>query len=798
MNSLEDRSSSLIKAVCAVMDTSAQSSKGVILEPGLWRQDPYLERYQVAGASVIVVHLEAGDLLRVSDVEGGQIAEVVAFTSSGLADPGALGTHKTAVAEGLQAILLRTDGARVRSALDSRGIDPALGQAIRLFSVDGVAGEQQAFTVERDVLCAICAPGHAMAVDQSDPPTSLLVWIERSKHRDLTIPALPEPLADPRLDFQIDRCTASDYIVRAGEYIQIIDVAGRECSDFVAFSGPQLESGIERGLDPTTTRTLIGAAYPGPGLFSKFFDQDMQPLIEVIQDTCGRHDTFGLACTAKYYEDMGYFGHPNCSDNLSEVLTSHGIVKRRGWPAINFFYNTGIDDNNVLYLDEPWSRPGDYVLLRALTDLVCASSACPDDTSAANGWNPTEIHVRVYPPDTVASKAIAYRMTADAEPRLTEETGFHPRTSALTRNFSEYRGYWLPSTFNNAGAIDEYWACREKVIILDLSPLRKFEILGPDSEALLQHVLTRNVRKLSVGQVVYSAMCYPHGGMLDDGTLFRLGADNFRWIGGDDYGGIWMREQADKLKYRVHVKSSTDQLHNVSVQGPSSRALLSEVIWTPPAQPSVEELGWFRFTIGRLGNFDGIPVMVSRTGYTGELGYEVFCHPSDAAAVWDAVWEAGQPYDLMPLGLDALDMLRIESGLIFAGYEFTDEIDPFEAGIGFSVPLKSKEDDFIGRTALEQRKAHPQRQLVGLELVGNETAAHGDCLHVGRAQVGVITSATRSPVLKKNIALARIDTNYAGIGTQLEVGKLDGHQKRIPATVVPFPFYDPDKTRVRS
>ena len=433
-----------------------------------------------------------------------------------------------------------------------------------------------------------------------------------------------------------------------------------------------------------------------------------------------------------------------------------------------------------------------------MSDIVCAASACPDDTSAANGWNPTEIHVRVYPPETLASRAIAIRMTADAEPRLTQDTGFHPRTSKLTRNFSEYRGYWLPTVFNNAGAVDEYWACREKAVILDLSALRKFEVIGPDAEALMQYVLTRNVRKLSVGQVVYSAMCYPHGGMLDDGTLFRLSDNNFRWIGGDDYGGIWMREQAEKLGHRVHVKSSTDQLHNVSVQGPLSRALLSQVIWTPPAQPTVEELGWFRFTIGRIGHFDGIPVMVSRTGYTGELGYEVFCHPSNAPAVWDAIWEAGKPHDLTPLGLDALDMLRIESGLVFAGYEFTDEIDPFEAGIGFSVPLKSKDEDFVGREALIRRKEHPQRQLVGLELGGNEPAAHGDCVHIGRAQIGVITSATRSPILKKNIALARIDSSCADIGSEVEVGKLDGHQKRIPATVVPFPFYDPKKERVRA
>ena len=130
-------------------------------------------------------------------------------------------------------------------------------------------------------------------------------------------PVLPEPLADPRLDFQVDRASALAYEVKAGEYIQVIDVRGRQCSDFLAFSAPKLQEGKERGLDATATRSLMGNAYPAPGLHSKFFDHDLEPLVEVVRDTVGRHDTFGLACTAKYYEDMGYFGHVNCSDNFN-------------------------------------------------------------------------------------------------------------------------------------------------------------------------------------------------------------------------------------------------------------------------------------------------------------------------------------------------------------------------------------------------------------------------------------------------------------------------------------------------
>jgi len=236
---------------------------------------------------------------------------------------------------------------------------------------------------------------------------------------------------------------------------------------------------------------------------------------------------------------------------------------------------------------------------------------------------------------------------------------------------------------------------------------------------------------------------------------------------------------------------------NISVQGPRSRDVLKEIIWTPPTQPTLEEMGWFRLTIGRVGHFDGIPLVVTRTGYTGELGYEIWCHPKDAVEVWDAVWQAGEPHDITPLGLEGLDLLRIESGLVAAGAEYCDQTDPFEAGIGFTVPLKSKEEDFIGREALISRKANPQRKLVGLELEGEEIGVNGDCIHVGRPQVGEVTSGMRSPKLGKNIALARMSVQHAEIGTEVEVGKLDGHQKRIPAVVVPFPFYDPEKRRPR-
>ena len=161
---------------------------------------------------------------------------------------------------------------------------------------------------------------------------------------------------------------------------------------------------------------------------------------------------------------------------------------------------------------------------------------------------------------------------------------------------------------------------RENVTVTDLSPLRKFEVTGPDAEALLQYCVTRDIRKLSVGQVVYTAMCYENGGMIDDGTVFRLGQNNFRWIGGDEFSGQWLRQQAEKMGYKAWVRSSTDQLHNIAVQGPKSRDLLKEIIWTSPAQPAIGELEWFRFAVARIGHFEGTAHCCFAHGLYGRTG----------------------------------------------------------------------------------------------------------------------------------------------------------------------------------
>lgn len=758
-----------------------------------------VERYVLKGNGTAVHSLERGDILEIALLEGGQPVEVAAFAPNGESDLAALGLRAQGAPLGLQKILDggSEDAARVRFGLFRRNLDLGRAESATLFDRDARAGETVSLKIERPVTAVIGAPAVMMTVWEQNPASDVLVFIRRARAAPIGEPRLPEPLAEPRLEILINVASAESFEVSEGEYVQIIDVRGRQCSDFLAFNRRALDKGSAIGLDSTMTRTMLGMSYPKPGLYSKFFDRDRNALVEVIQDTVGRHDTFGVACTSRYYEDMGYFGHASCSENFNRSLERFQIDSARGWPAINFFYNTNVDAANNIWFDEPWSRSGDYVLMRALTDLVCGTSSCPDDIDPANGWQLSEILVRVYPKTANFKRAIGVRMTPTSPLQLTRETGFHARTSALTRSFGEYRGYWVPHSFAKGGPIDEYWACRERAVIMDLSPLRKLEILGPDSEPFLQGLFPRDIRKLAVGQIFYTAICYDHGGMIDDGTLFRMGENAFRWIGGDDASLLWIKEKAEKSGMNVALKTASDQIHNVAVQGPKSRDILRPMLWTAPARPSLDELGLFRFTIGRIGGYEGIPVVVSRTGYTGELGYEVFCHPGEAPPVWDAIMEAGKPHGIAPFGFDALDMVRIEAGLVFAGYEFCSQVDPIEAGIGFSVPTK-KEEDYTGKAAIERRRAHPTRKLVGLEIEGHEKASHGDPVFAGRAQIGVVTSSMRSPILKKTIALARVDVIHGDIGTAVEIGKLDGHQKRLRAIVVRFPFYDPEKTRVRA
>ena len=227
-----------------------------------------------------------------------------------------------------------------------------------------------------------------MLVWEQTPPTDVLVFITRARVLAPGELRLPEPLTAPRLDFTINIASAESFEVAEGEYIQIVDIAGRQCSDFLAFNRRALDNNEVLGIDSTTTRTAHrpGLSHARASIRNSSTATTIR-WSKIVQDTVGRHDTFGLACTRRTYEDMGYSGHANCSDNFNRALHNYGVGSYTGWPAINFFYNTNVGDDNVIWFDEPWSRPGDYVLMRAMTDLVCATSSCPDDIDAANGWS---------------------------------------------------------------------------------------------------------------------------------------------------------------------------------------------------------------------------------------------------------------------------------------------------------------------------------------------------------------------------------------------------------------------------
>ncbi len=772
-----------------------------IKEPGLNVLPPGVERYIVNGGGLTGIQILPDDEIEIINNEGNQICEIAVFNKDGKSDLSLLSLKEVKDNSEIKKILSTKDESSRIAAyqLKKRNLDIKNSKSSIVFDKDTTWGEKLNFKSKDKCYCIFAAPGPSMLIHEQNPPTDLTIFIKRSNIiNDKEHSIIPDPVFDPLNETNIDKQTAISFEIKEGDYIQIICPTGRQCSDFVAFDTAKLEKGIEKGLDWQTTRTFMGNTFPGPGLYSKFYDTDHEPLVEVVRDTVGRHDTFNLACTAKYYEDAGYFGHPNCSDNLTGSMQKYGVQKQKGWHAINLFFNTSAGGQNTVLSDESYARPGDYVIMKALKDLTCGTSACPSDIDPCNSWNPTNIFVRTYDKNKEFTKSFAFRMKTDSEPKLTKNTGFYERTSKLTRNFVDARGYWLPNDYTKHGVTNEYTACREKAVIIDLSSLRKFEILGPDAEELMNYTLTRNVKKLSVGQIVYSSMCYENGLMFDDGTLLKMSDHGFRWICGDEYAGEWLKEQAKKKKFKVRIKNSSDQISNISLQGPNSRKILEKFVWTPPTQPKISELQWFRFTICRVKELSGIPLLISRTGYTGELGYEIWCHPSDAPKVWDVVMNAGSDEGLIPAGFGALDLLRIEAGLILFGNEFDGQTDPFEAGVGFTVPLKTKKEDFIGKDILIKRKENPQKKLVGLELAGKEKANHGDCVHIGRSQVGVITSGCISPTLNKNIALCRIDVDHSELGKEVEIGKIDGHQKRIPAKIVPFPHYDPQKLRVKS
>jgi aminomethyltransferase len=395
---------------------------------------------------------------------------------------------------------------------------------------------------------------------------------------------------------------------------------------------------------------------------------------------------------------------------------------------------------------------------------------------------------------------------------MTRGTAFHPRTATLNERLAweDWWGYAAASAFGDAVDI-EYNAVREAAGAIDVSPLFKYLIEGPDAARLIDRVVTRNAAKLQVGQVYYTPWCDERGKLIDDGTVARLDDTTFRWTAAEP-NYRWILMNAGGLD--VHVQDVSAELAALALQGPTSRAILEAV--------TEEEWASLKYFRRRRSTIEGVAVDVTRTGYTGDLGYELWVEAGRAVDLWDALFRVGADFGLRPVGMSALDVLRVEAGLILLDAEFTgvrnafsaeQEYSPFELGLGRLVDLGK--DRFVGKKALvaERARGGPPRRLVGMEHewrgVEAAFARHGlptvlvlgtsrepAPVHGQAGRVGKATSTTWSPTLKKVISLGLVETTHADPGSKVEVEwTIEGTRERVDATVVELPFFDPPRKR---
>jgi glycine cleavage system T protein (aminomethyltransferase) len=386
-------------------------------------------------------------------------------------------------------------------------------------------------------------------------------------------------------------------------------------------------------------------------------------------------------------------------------------------------------------------------------------------------------------------------------------TAFHPRTMALCEslNYRDWSGYYAVSAYE-AHHEHEFAAIRNGAALIDVSPLFKYRITGRDATKLVDRIVTRDATKLAVGQVIYTPWCDERGKVIDDGTVSRLDDHRWRWTAADP-SLRWFQQNAAGLD--VQIEDVSEEIAALAVQGPTSARLLQEV-----ADADIASLKYFRVTSGRIGS---VPVEISRTGYTGDLGYEIWIPWDRALEVWDRIVAAGTSFDARPAGMLALDVARIEAGLLLIDVDFHGakkcQIDdqrytPYEMGLGRLV--SETKQPFVGREALARERARgPRRQIVGLEIDWDDLERHfvrvgltpqvpiiasrvAVPVYRGGRQVGKATSTAWSPTLKRLIALATLDRPHFKIGSSVEVEvTVEAHRHRAAARVVATPFYNP-------
>lgn len=357
-------------------------------------------------------------------------------------------------------------------------------------------------------------------------------------------------------------------------------------------------------------------------------------------------------------------------------------------------------------------------------------------------------------------------------------------------NWTEWEGWAWAADFGDPVA--EHVATRTACNLWDESPLRKWDIQGPDALSLADALFTNDMAALEIGQVRYGAICDDHGKMIMDGTVFRLGEEHCFSITSYDSDLDWFKQVASDRGLDVQVEDRTAAMPHVQVQGPKVREVLGPIT----EGVDVNTLRYFRF-VGDGVRVGGVPVMVSRTGYSGELGFELYCAPDDAETLWNAVLEAGQPHGLRPIGLSAIETLRIESGLLFPDIDyFPHQTDPFEVRLDNVVKL-DKTGDFVGRDALREIAAEgTPRLLTTLRIDGDDVPEYGAAVTLDGDEVGILRSPCQSPTFDTQvIGMAAIDRALVTDGQRVDVALGDA---TIGATVAPFPLYDTEKRQPRS
>lgn len=345
----------------------------------------------------------------------------------------------------------------------------------------------------------------------------------------------------------------------------------------------------------------------------------------------------------------------------------------------------------------------------------------------------------------------------------------------------DFGGWELPVHFSRIK--EEHEAIRTRAGLFDVSHMGELEVKGAGSLAFLQKMMTNDVSKLTIGGAQYTAMCYENGGTVDDLIIYKLEEQRYLLVVNaanveKDYK--WLNQH---LVGDVELVNVSHEFAQLALQGPFAQQVLQKLV----AEVDLSSIGFFRFHPEIVLN--GKPALVSRTGYTGEDGFEIYCHPVDSISIWNAIMNAGKELGVLPCGLGARDTLRFEATLPLYGQELSSTISPLEAGIGFAVNFKK--EDFIGKEALSnQRQQGLSRKISGIEMIDRGIPRHGYQIYKNGNKIGEVTTGTQSPTLNKNIGLALLETPFTDIGTEIEV---EVRGKRLRAVVVPLPFYKKQK-----